>query len=36
MQEHSGPSAARNRGIIEAVGDIISFIDSDDYIEKIF
>ena len=33
-QENKGVSFARNKGIDEATGDYIMFIDSDDYIEK--
>ena len=33
-QTNAGPSAARNVGLDKANGDIISFIDSDDYIRK--
>ncbi|MEO7100873.1 MAG: glycosyltransferase family A protein [Luteolibacter sp.] len=29
-QENSGPSAARNRGVLESSGGIIAFLDSDD------
>ena len=35
-QKNGGPGAARNRGLIEAVGEWICFVDSDDWVEKNF
>lgn len=34
QQTHSGVSIARNKGLSSAKGDLIFFLDSDDYIEK--
>lgn len=31
-QEYSGISVARNKGLMEATGDIVCFVDSDDYV----
>lgn len=33
-QENEGPSAARNVGLLNAQGDYIAFVDSDDYIRQ--
>lgn len=33
-KENEGPSIARNFGIQKAVGEFLSFVDSDDYIEQ--
>ncbi len=33
-QENAGPSAARNRGMLEAKGKYFCFVDSDDYIDR--
>ena len=34
FQSHLGPSVARNKGIEQAKGDFISFVDSDDYLDN--
>lgn len=35
-QQNKGPATARNRGIIEAHGNYLSFIDADDWIDRSF
>lgn len=36
LQSNSGPSEARNKGIIKSSGEFIVFIDSDDTVEKLY
>ncbi len=35
-QDHSGPAAARNRGVAESEGELLLFLDSDDFFEVDF
>ena len=35
-QENKGLSAARNKGLIEAAGEYITYIDSDDYVDAFY
>lgn len=35
-QKNSGPSAARNTGILKSVGDYITFIDADDEVDEVW
>lgn len=35
-QDNSGPSEARNKGILESTGDFLVFIDSDDTVDKYY
>lgn len=34
FQSNQGVASARNRGLMEASGGVITFVDADDYIEK--
>ncbi len=34
FQENQGPSVARNKGLDACSGDLVTFVDSDDYLEK--